>query len=493
MEKTKTNSKTRRRGEAVYRDPWRIPDELWEKIQPLLPPGKPHPLGCHNPPVEPRKVMDAIFFVVRTGCPWRALNANGICSSSTAHRWFQVWNQAGVFVQLCEMGLLEHGERKGIGWRWSSEGGAVTEIASGGKRKQTRPRRSVRARRPRKPLHQGPSRPGRGGRQQRSTRRSADAGDVGQCATRPSPALPGDTATPVPGPGLAWQYGAEDVGLCHLCPAPVASDAGEQTPGTSPELPRDDRPEPPGAESCALASHPWGEKVRELLRVASAALRPGGLLRRWPAGTDSVLVTIRMLTVAMAVCILALVGLTVSRWRFRNPQVQQIVDRPTAIEQFAQAGHRGRRADSGDTIPLIVQARALALHLNPPVEAQAVAAAPSPLRSAMPVRPPPPAFQLCGTSCYPAQPERSMALIWERGANGGTRRWVREGTQLGPFTVHEIRPGAILCRDGNRISEILLERQAARSLVQNQAARVVRADPTSLGGGPKVDSNAVAK
>ena len=86
-----------------------------------------------------------------------------------------------------------------------------------------------------------------------------------------------------------------------------------------------------------------------------------------------------------------------------------------------------------------------------------------------------------------------MALIWERGANGGTRRWVREGTQLGPFTVHEIRPGAILCRDGDRISEILLERQTARSLVQNQAARVVRADPTSLGGGPKVDSNAVAK
>ena len=37
---------------------WRIPDKLWEKIQPLLPPGKPHPLGCHRPRVDDRKAMD---------------------------------------------------------------------------------------------------------------------------------------------------------------------------------------------------------------------------------------------------------------------------------------------------------------------------------------------------------------------------------------------------------------------------------------------------
>ena len=45
---------------------WRIPDELWAKIQPLLPPGKPHPLGCHRPRVDDRKAMDAIFYRLRT-------------------------------------------------------------------------------------------------------------------------------------------------------------------------------------------------------------------------------------------------------------------------------------------------------------------------------------------------------------------------------------------------------------------------------------------
>ena len=51
-----------------YQDTWRIPDALWERIEPLLPPGKPHPLGCHNPPVPARAAMNAIFFVLRTGC-----------------------------------------------------------------------------------------------------------------------------------------------------------------------------------------------------------------------------------------------------------------------------------------------------------------------------------------------------------------------------------------------------------------------------------------
>jgi transposase len=39
----------------------------------LLPPRPEHPLGCHNPRVPDRAAMDAIFFVLRTGCQWNAL------------------------------------------------------------------------------------------------------------------------------------------------------------------------------------------------------------------------------------------------------------------------------------------------------------------------------------------------------------------------------------------------------------------------------------
>src|SRR3984893_12394503 len=94
-------------------DRWRIPDVLWERIDPLLPPRPPHPLGCHNPRVPDRKAMDAIFFVLRTGCHWNALDATGICNHSSAHRRFQEWAAEGVFVTLWAQGLEEYDQIKG--------------------------------------------------------------------------------------------------------------------------------------------------------------------------------------------------------------------------------------------------------------------------------------------------------------------------------------------------------------------------------------------
>ena len=75
-------------GLVVKDDRWRIPDKLWKQMEPLLPPPKPHPLGCHNPRVPDRNAMNAILFVLRTGCQWNALNGTGICTSSSAHRRF---------------------------------------------------------------------------------------------------------------------------------------------------------------------------------------------------------------------------------------------------------------------------------------------------------------------------------------------------------------------------------------------------------------------
>jgi len=124
---------------------WRIPDELWAKIQPLLPPRKPHPLGCHRPRVEDRKAMDAIFYRLRTGCQWKALDATGICSASSAHRRFQEWTQAGVFKQLWARGLLDYDELKGLDWEWQAMDGVMTKAPLG--QEQTGPNPTDRAKR----------------------------------------------------------------------------------------------------------------------------------------------------------------------------------------------------------------------------------------------------------------------------------------------------------------------------------------------------------
>jgi transposase len=126
---------TRKPGQTTsYADKWRIPDELWERMQPLLPPRKPHPLGCHNPRVDDRRAMEAIFFVLRTGCQWNALNATGICSSSSAHRRFQEWTQAGVFQKLWGLELAEYDALKGLDWSWQSMDGAMSKAPLGGEK-----------------------------------------------------------------------------------------------------------------------------------------------------------------------------------------------------------------------------------------------------------------------------------------------------------------------------------------------------------------------
>jgi transposase len=138
--------------EKVRRD-WRIPDELWERIQPLLPPRKPHPLGCHRPRVDDRRAMEAIFFVLRTGCPWNALHDTGLCSSSSAHRRFQEWTEADVFLSLWGQGLLAYEALKGIDWEWLAMDGAMTKAPLGGEKSGQEPDRSREDRHQAEPPH----------------------------------------------------------------------------------------------------------------------------------------------------------------------------------------------------------------------------------------------------------------------------------------------------------------------------------------------------
>src|SRR5687768_2546857 len=138
--------------ETIRRD-WRIPDAVWEQIEPLLPPAKPHPLGCHNPRVDNRRAMDAIFFVLRTGCQWSCLDATDICNHSSAHRRFQEWVKAGVFHQLWRQGLLDYDRLKGINWQWLSMDGAMNKAPLGGEKNRAKPYRPRQRRRQTQPAY----------------------------------------------------------------------------------------------------------------------------------------------------------------------------------------------------------------------------------------------------------------------------------------------------------------------------------------------------
>lgn len=124
-------------GLVAKNDGWYIPDALWNQMEPLLPPRKPHPLGCHNPRVPDRDAMNAILYVLRTGCQWNSLDGTGICSCSSAYRRFREWVQAGVFQEFWQLGLLYCEGLEKLDWSWLAMDGAMSKAPLGGEKNRT--------------------------------------------------------------------------------------------------------------------------------------------------------------------------------------------------------------------------------------------------------------------------------------------------------------------------------------------------------------------
>ena len=77
---------------------WRLPDELWQRVEPLLPKRRRSRKGG-RPPLPYRQVLDGIFYVLRTGCQWKAVPPE-FGSGSSLHRYFQRFVKRGVFKKL---------------------------------------------------------------------------------------------------------------------------------------------------------------------------------------------------------------------------------------------------------------------------------------------------------------------------------------------------------------------------------------------------------
>lgn len=77
-----------------------LPDELWEEVQPLLPP---HPLQPEGgrPWCDDRRALLGIIFVLRTGLPWQMIPKEMPCpSGSTCWRRLRQWTRAGVWPEV---------------------------------------------------------------------------------------------------------------------------------------------------------------------------------------------------------------------------------------------------------------------------------------------------------------------------------------------------------------------------------------------------------
>lgn len=121
----------------VVDDGWRIPDPLWERLEPLLPKRHRHRKGG-RPPLPWRSVLDGIFFVLRTGCQWKAV-PKAFGSGSSLHRYFQSLARRHLFRKLWRLALEEYDQVRGIDWEWQAVDGCMTKAPLGGEKDGEKP------------------------------------------------------------------------------------------------------------------------------------------------------------------------------------------------------------------------------------------------------------------------------------------------------------------------------------------------------------------
>jgi putative transposase len=118
---------------------FRLPDALWERMELLLPRFRASKKGG-RPRLEWRQVLDGIFYILRTGCQWKAVPPE-FGSGSSLHRYFQLLVKRKIFETLWAMALFEYDDLKGIDWRWQSMDGAMTKAPLGGEKHWAKPHR----------------------------------------------------------------------------------------------------------------------------------------------------------------------------------------------------------------------------------------------------------------------------------------------------------------------------------------------------------------
>lgn len=140
---------------ALPDDPtiWRVDDDLWAQLAPLLRSTKPRKKPG-RPRRDDRQLFDGIIWLLRTGAQWKALPAP-FGPKSTCHRRFQEWVARGAFAQAWAVLLSAYDDLVGLELTWQAADGCLTKAPLGKKGGLEKPWRPGAT--PRTGARQGPS------------------------------------------------------------------------------------------------------------------------------------------------------------------------------------------------------------------------------------------------------------------------------------------------------------------------------------------------
>ncbi len=164
--------------------------------------------------------------------------------------------------------------------------------------------------------------------------------------------------------------------------------------------------------------------------------------------------TLKVASILVVICAVALVAFVVVLGIRGDKQIAEFLDAPGVIEKFRKLA-KTVDEDVDQVSPLIEQAKAFALRINPPPPPKPKRPKAAPKKRAAkkkqaprPKAPVKARFKLVATCRYEQQPERSLALV-DRPPQG--LKWFRQGDKVGHLTIQQVKDGSIVCSDGQEL------------------------------------------
>jgi transposase len=112
---------------------WELKEGLWERVKDFVPRRKRkgnktcrRRPGAGRKPIPPRQVLEAIFYVLRTGIQWKALSKE-YGAAGSIRQYFSERAEAGFFLRMWQEGLIAYDEWRGLGREWQSADGRMAK------------------------------------------------------------------------------------------------------------------------------------------------------------------------------------------------------------------------------------------------------------------------------------------------------------------------------------------------------------------------------
>jgi len=162
----------------------------------------------------------------------------------------------------------------------------------------------------------------------------------------------------------------------------------------------------------------------------------------------------------------------------KDESIDKFLNLPSAKEKFESAADSKTKKAENQESPLVKQAEAFALYLNPvkpPVKRVSKTGKTTSIYDKVNVTP---KFPVFATIYYPEKPELSQALIDEPGRG---RHWVQQSSMVGHLLIEQIKDGLVVVKSSEETFELEIQKEPQpRPTGKPSAASSLKRSPSSL-------------